>query len=100
MSETQAEYRWGPLPGPEQDVEGFFNEGARIIERNLLDRELQAAPALGDMLRMYAQFGFCSCFPCAAFAGLIRLGVFDDGTKDRARELVTLLDELEHEVTE
>lgn len=57
-----------------------------------LRSELNHTPAIEDMLRCYAKFGVCGCFPAAAFGALIRLGVFDDGTKVRANELVALLD--------
>lgn len=66
-----------------------------MSDTSQLVRELEAAPALGDMLRTYAKFGVCSCVPFAAFAGLIRLGVFDTDSMDRARELVAMLDEVE-----
>lgn len=40
-----ATYRFGPLPGPVQDVDGFFEEGARIVERNLAGRQAEKVTA-------------------------------------------------------
>jgi hypothetical protein len=43
LKERQPGFRFGPLPGPVQDVDGFFEEGARIVERNLAERQAVTA---------------------------------------------------------